>query len=199
MFAPAVPTATSTTSYVFDLDDVLLPTTRLFAQPHARRWLHSFKQTDDVRTTCIGYQKLVQPNPLLAHYIRQLRGAKYVLTNASRVHAYASLGALGLHRLVEGQLDANSGTALKPAAAPYLTMQRIVQQQHPHNTASASHNIVFFDDRPENHIVPKRLGWTTVWVYGALDAGTVREHEHAHWIDLRFSTVEAALAYFVGR
>ncbi len=70
MFAPAVPTATSTTSYVFDLDDVLLPTTRLFAQPHARRWLHRFKQTDDVRTTCIGYQKLVQPNPLLARALK---------------------------------------------------------------------------------------------------------------------------------
>ena len=185
------------TAYVFDLDDVLLPTTRLFAQPHARRWLHSFKQTNNVRTTCIGYQKLVHPNPLLVHYVRQLRGAKYVLTNASRLHAYASLGALGLHRLVEGQLDANSGTALKPAAAPFLAMQRIVQQQQQH-TAAAPH-IVFFDDRPENHLVPKRLGWTTVWVYGALDAGTVREHEHAHWIDLRFSTVEAALAYFVGR
>ena len=109
------------TAYVFDLDDVLLPTTRLFAQPHARQWLHSFKQTNNVHTTCIGYQKLVQPNPLLVHYVRQLRGAKYVLTNASRLHAYASLGALGLHRLVEGQLDANSGeahpTQIKPSPA----------------------------------------------------------------------------------
>ena len=58
--------------------------------------------------------------------------------------------------------------------------------------------MVFFDDRVENHLVPKRLGWTTVWIYGCLS-----ERERSGYtvipshVDLAFATIEEALRHFL--
>lgn len=192
--------------YIFDLDDVLMPTTALFNQPGVREWLNSFYRTNQMAHIASGYQRVLHPNPTLIHYLHQLPGQKHVLTNASRAHAYASLQALGLHTYVQSVVDADHGMALKPDAAPYVHLQNtlLAAAHSAQATHSAQHGtvrprIVFFDDRVENHQVPKQLGWTTVWIYGAVEAAERARYRGvvpAH-VDVAFATIEEALRYFV--
>lgn len=185
--------------YVFDLDDVLMPTTALFNQPGVREWLSTFYRTNQLSQIAAGYQRVLHPNPTLIHYLHQLPGQKHILTNASRAHAYASLQALGLHTYVQSVVDADQGIALKPDPAPYHHLQNMLLRQYeglPPETTRP--RIVFFDDRIENHYAPKRLGWTTVWIYGAVDARERARHQviPTH-VDVAFATIEEALRYFV--
>ena len=196
-------------AYVFDLDDVLMPTTALFEQPAVREWINMFLSSNDFQQICNGYQRVVLTNPRLIQHMHMLNGPKFVLTNASRVHAHASLNALGIGKCFEGQLDATHGLPMKPHEAPFRYMQNFViahmkQTLLPLNGKNVHTNkfrIVFFDDRIENHIAPKRLGWTTVWIYGAIPADERIPYQRniPHYIDMAFVTVEAALSYFVSR
>lgn len=183
--------------YVFDLDDVLLPTSTLFSQPAVRDWIESHALTQDMNQTLAGYQQVVHPNPRLIQQLGQLRGHKYILTNASRTHAHAATHALGIARFIVGQIDATHGLELKPHYEPYENMTRFVHSVQKHRPEQV-YRIVFFDDRVENHVVPKQLGWTTVWIYGALPNQERGRHMHCtpHHIDMSFETVEQALGYF---
>lgn len=187
------------TIYVFDLDDVLMQTTALFSQAGVREWLDAFYHTNQISQIAAGYQRVLHPNPTLIHYMHQLSGQKHILTNASRTHAYASLQALGLHSYVHSVVDADNGMALKPDAAPYVHLQNTLLRQYDTVGAGATRpRIIFFDDRLENHYVPKRLGWFTVWIYGALDARErARYQVIPNHVDVAFATIEDALRYFV--
>lgn len=196
------------TVYVFDLDDVLMPTTALFQQPGVREWLNNAYGSQQMQRIAFAYQRVLHPNPTLIHYLHRLPGQKHVLTNASRIHAQAALSALGLEPYVQSVVDANQGFPLKPNPTPYTYLQNTIVQQLQRHVAypprsAAAHaalrpRMVFFDDRVENHLVPKRLGWTTVWIYGCLS-----ERERSGYtvipshVDLAFATIEEALRHFL--
>ena len=202
------PPARAPTVYVFDLDDVLMPTTALFQQPGVREWLNNAYDSQQMQRIAFAYQRVLHPNPTLIHYLHRLPGQKHVLTNASRVHAQAALSALGLEPYVQSVVDANQGLPLKPNPMPYTYLQNTIVQQLQRHLAypprsPAAHaalrpRMVFFDDRVENHLVPKRLGWTTVWIYGCLS-----ERERSGYtvipshVDLAFATIEEALRHFL--
>lgn len=194
----------SNTAFVFDLDDVLLPTTALFDAPGVRDWLRPFWATRNLSRITAGYHRVVHPNPLVIHLLQQLQGPKFILTNASRVHAYSSLTALGLLPYFISQLDADHGLSLKPHASPYVRMQDVVrahmEQRRQFPYVGHGPHIVFFDDRVENHVVPKRMGWTTVWIYGAVMPDELRRYASLPpQIDVAFQSVEQALQHFAQR
>lgn len=191
-------------AFVFDLDDVLLPTSALFHQDQVREWLRACCRSNDHQRVLYGYQRVVHPNPSLIHYLHQLQGPKFVLTNASRLHAEASLRALGVRPHMVQQIDADDQFPLKPHIQPYTQMHGLVQQHLARQRAfpiigDRGPSIVFFDDRVENHVAPKQLGWTTVWVYGAVPPEELaRQSVIPAFVDVAFATVEEALRYFVG-
>ena len=115
------------TVYVFDLDDVLMPTTALFQQPGVREWLNNAYGSQQMQRIAFAYQRVLHPNPTLIHYLHQLPGQKHVLTNASRIHAQAALYALGLEPYVQSVVDANQGFPLKPNPTPYTYLQNTKQ------------------------------------------------------------------------
>ena len=187
------------TAYVFDLDDVLLQTSRLFSQPHVRNWIETHARTNDEAHTVAGYRQVIQPDSRLHHQLQQLQGHKFILTNASREHAHASLHALGIVKNFIGQIDATHDMALKPHNEPYYHMNTFVQNVCADRNQSPPHRVVFFDDRIENHQEPKRMGWTTVWVYGAIDSCERSNmlHQVPEYVDMSFATIHDALDYFV--
>lgn len=169
--------------FVFDLDDVLLQTTSIFASPTV---IHTIRSTPDIVQ---AYKQCISPDPELYRKLQLLRGPKFILTNASRAHAYASIQALHLQPFFVGQLDADSGTQLKPASDAYVHMQHIINQQIP----TTDKLLIFFDDRVENLIVPHQMGWVTVWIEPRSVPLTKPDH-----VSFAFANVNDAISFFIG-
>ena len=117
-----------------------------------------------------------------------LRGPKFILTNASRLHAYASIQALQVQSFFVGQLDADSGIQLKPSYNAFINMQNIVNRQIP----TEDKQIVFFDDRLENLVAPSRMGWITVWI-----KPQALEVHKPFYVSFVFSSVHEALSFII--
>jgi HAD superfamily hydrolase (TIGR01509 family) len=180
--------------YVFDLDDVLLQTSRLFA-PHRHALFAKLRQADAPGTIAI-YERIVRPDPELTHSLRQLGAPMFVLTNASRLHAYASMKALGIHELFVGQLDADSGMRLKPHLSAYTNMQQIVTRYFTQYNATPP-QVVFFDDRLENLVQPHRMGWITIWIHPEADVSSSSHTMPSSipYVSYRFGSIAQALHF----
>lgn len=182
--------------YVFDLDDVLLPTSTLFSQPRVQAILQSLNRAQAPHVHA-AYQQFVVPDPMLVHRFTSLMGDRLILTNGSRSHAVASTHALGLLPYLHGIVDANSGVGLKPDTGPYARIELLLRNKYashlPITESVQLPPIVFFDDRLENHINPKQRGWTTVWITSVLPTMV------PSYVDFAFTNVHAALEHFLVR
>lgn len=196
MFAPPSRLSPPPPVYVFDLDDVLLPTSTLFSQPRVQAILQSLNRAQAPHVHA-AYQQFVEPDPMLVHRFTSLVGDRLLLTNGSRSHAVASTHALGLLPYLHGIVDANSGVGLKPDNGPYARIELLLRNKYaPHAPLTESVQlppIVFFDDRLENLIKPKRRGWTTVWIT------SVHPKMVPSYVDGAFPNVHAALEHFLTR
>ena len=179
--------------YVFDLDDVLLPTTQLFSQSHVRNALSNtpIYNNNDIFQL---YHSFVHPNLALIQALHRLDNPKFVLTNASRGHANASLRALCIQQYFSGQLDANSGYPIKPHAQMYQVMHNHIIHNVARQDNYSNVQIFFFDDKIENLIEPRLLGWTTVWICG--DTNVNNNNNIPSFINYIFHTIEQALQFF---
>lgn len=189
--------------YVFDLDDVLMPTDALFAHPRVRTILQSLRGDDS--QTHLAYQQFIGRDPLLTYRLNALRGDRYLLTNGSRMHALASTHALGVYPYLHDVVHAQSGYGLKPQAGPYHRIEALVRARHaghvPLDQPVALPPIVFFDDRLENLVYPKQRGWTTVWIPPAAEHAAMMGSDGSRrvppYVDYSFPNVYAALEYFL--
>lgn len=174
--------------FVFDLDDVLLPTTSLFQRPSVYRTLQQMPNRS-LQTVMQTYQTFIHPDMHLIQCLHQLHGPKYLITNASRNHASASINALCITQYLQGQLDADCNMPLKPHKHMYQAMQDHITQSIPNQPLQ----IVFFDDKIENLIEPRLLNWVTVWICGTHDIGN---RTIPSFINYVFRTVHEALLFF---
>lgn len=178
--------------FVFDLDDVLLPTTELFSKPTVRNALARTPVYNDNDVFRL-YHSFVHPNLALTQALHRIHSPKFILTNASRAHANASLRALCIQQYFTGQLDANSGYAIKPNIQIYQAMHNHITRNVIRRYNTSSVQILFFDDKVENLIEPRLLGWTTVWIYG----NTFSHNQPLpSFIQYSFQTIEHALQFF---
>lgn len=182
--------------YIFDLDDVLMPTEALFSQPrvkeilrsnHTRRSIHTFQ----------AYRQFIREDAGLVRRLNKLRGERYLLTNGSQNHALASLHALGIASCFVDMVHANSGVGLKPNQGPYALMEHVIRHRYaPHvplHQPAQLPPLIFFDDLVENHEHPKQRGWTTVWIYPYATNNTLKPY----YVDYVFPNVYVALEYFL--
>ena len=175
--------------FVFDLDDVLLPTTQLFSQPYIQNALAKtplYNENDVFRL----YHSFIHPNLALTQSLHRLHYPKFILTNASRAHAHASLRALCIHHYFNGQLDANSGYAIKPNPQIYQAMHNHIMRNVVPRFNTKHVQIFFFDDKLENLLEPRLLGWTTVWIYGHMNP---HQQNIPSFVNFYFQTIEQAL------
>lgn len=178
--------------FVFDLDDVLLPTTNLFQQPHIRHILSRLHSSSD--SIVRAYQSFIHPDMQLIHLLHQLRGLKFLITNASQRHAQASMEALCISRYFQAQLNANSNLPLKPNPQMYQVMHNHIVR----GLANRPAQIFFFDDRIENLIEPRLLNWNTVWIFGTTTQNThqAQRQNRPSFVNYAFPTIHDALRYF---
>ena len=200
---PTTASASTLPVYVFDLDDVLMPTDALFAQPRVRAILHSLNK-EDYPQFHAAYQQFVARDPLLIYRLSALRGDRYLLTNGSQAHALASTHALGVYPYLRDVVHAQSGYGLKPQAGPYHRIETIVRARHavhvPLDQPAALPPIVFFDDRLENLVYPKQRGWTTVWIPPSAAQAEMGDNgflQPPAYVDYTFPNVYVALEYFL--
>lgn len=188
--------------YVFDLDDVLMPTNALFALPRVRAMLQALNRGDVSQTHAV-YRQFVSHDPLLVHRLGALNGERYLLTNGSQSHAEAATQALGVYPYLRNIVHAQSGCGLKPDPGPYTRIEALLRHHYAGDVSLHEPitlpPIVFFDDRLENLVYPKRRGWTTVWIpsaheYHQLHQGGFRAPPYADFV---FPTVYVALEYFL--
>lgn len=179
--------------YVFDLDDVLLPTTQLFQQPHVRQRLAHIQSHPE--TIIQAYQSFIHPDMHLIHLLHQSTACpKYLITNASRGHARASLDALCITRYFQGQLDATCNMRLKPHSQMFRAMHNHIINQYSNRRLQ----IFFFDDRIENLIEPRLLNWNTVWIFGTTRHQYNNNNQQSlpSFVNYAFPTIHAALQFF---
>jgi HAD superfamily hydrolase (TIGR01509 family) len=182
-----------TDAYIFDLDDTLMPTNTIFAQPRNRMLLATLAPhggPDREAHVQQVYQSIVPHDPYLAYLLAQLAGPKYMFTNGTRMHARCAMNALGIATAFEGQLDRDGTNGeLKPSPRVFATMARSVQQ-----CCRDCGRVVFLDDQLNNLQQGKRFGWHTVWV-----------HPHARarpmppGVDVGFDSIYSALIYLTQR
>lgn len=175
--------------FVFDLDDVLLPTTSLFQQPHVRQRLQNIRTLTTPATINQLYQSFIHPDMCLIQCLHNIQAPKFIITNASRNHARASLNALCIAQYFQAQLDADSHMPLKPHKQMYEAMHNHILQALPNQSLQ----IIFFDDKIENLIEPRLLNWVTVWICGNQ---TPNHGVVPSFIMYVFPTVHEALQFF---
>ena len=190
--------------YVFDLDDVLMPTEALFSHPQVQTILNSLNRDDDSQTHLV-YQQFIARDLLLTSRLNALRGDRYLLTNGSRMHALAATHALGVYPYLHDVVHAQSGYGLKPQVGPYHRIESIVRSRHarhvPIDQPVALPPIVFFDDRLENLVYPKQRGWTTIWITPAAEHAAMMGSDGSRrvppYVDYTFPNVYTAIEYFL--
>lgn len=182
--------------YIFDLDDVLMPTGAMFSQPHVQGLLRSIPKQDTINTYST-YQQIIHKDLKLNKLLAELKSDRYLLTNGSQLHALASLHALGISDYFINMVHSNSGVGLKPNQGPYALMEHVIRNRYaPHvplHQPAQLPPFVFFDDRVENHEHPKQRGWTTVWIYPYATNNILKPH----YVDYVFPDIYVALEYFL--
>ena len=112
-------------TYVFDLDDTLLSTSRLFTTSIAKKYLQNMGDRN-IYNYLNTYQKIIPQDPVLIKQLIELNGKKYLFTNGSRMHGYCGMASLGIAPYFTGQLDSDSSNVLKPTPSIYHLLEKAV-------------------------------------------------------------------------
>ena len=175
--------------FIFDIDDTLLPTSKLpFLQNINNLYqsaLNPITRNNASLNLAELYQQNISYDVKLVSLLDKLNGKKYIITNASRVHAILSLKNQGILDKFNGIIDANSVSSLKPNIEPYFKSLQMLSPE------DRFQNIIFMDDIIQNLLIPKKLGWITYHIYG--DA----PKSNTTWVDYNFKTIYQALNYTI--
>lgn len=198
--------------FVFDLDDTLMPTSKLITNS-VENDLRILQNTNDTESVKLYYKNLIKRDGLLNSLLRMLNGPKVILTNSSGYHASFSLQALDIHQNFVDVLNANRlHFVTKPNVNAYITTEFLIKKLDP----CLVWRFVFFDDIKENLIAAKRLGWITVYINKNMlltgNGSLLNEITHCvsgggkntppnqtdnGFIDFQFSDIYNALDYFI--
>ena len=167
--------------FVFDLDNTLIDTNIIFSKENIRnQTANSFE----------FYKKNIYHNPTYkktALLIKKLKGPKLLMTNASRMHGYYAVKALGLDTYFIGQVDRDSGYGIKPYHGMYMKVNDVASKI---NSSIVNRRIIFFDDLKENLKTAKTYNWITVLI-------SPHEELNCQYIDFKFTSIHNALLFFI--
>jgi len=156
-----------TTKYVFDLDHTLYNEKECTESTNSKTYYNSFKT-----------------KPFLNQLLKAIPYKKYILTNATKLHAEDVLKRLGIEKHFHKTLSTDMvNNSLKPELPIYLAaMQEF--------GIKPNDNVYFFEDQPDNLETAKtEFGWNTVLL-------TDRKMKKPKYVDFMFPKVEDALLFF---
>ena len=175
----------------FDLDNTLLNTDSLTFLNHIgpiyQKLNNQNLRKQSIQQIVDNYRKNIPYNQKLSKLLEDIKYPKYIITNASRIHAVLSLKSLGINHHFLGGIDANhlNRYHLKPSFHPYILAMKMA------NINQKKQKCIFFDDIEPNLIIPKKLGWITILI------GTVYpKSKKPLYIDYCFSNIYKALIFF---
>lgn len=177
--------------YVFDLDDTLLMTSKLFTPDVISTKLQTCKTKKQLQ---MAYHEIIKPQPVLNRLLHSLFNHKLIFTNSSGDHALLALQSLGIQDNFDAIINANSlQYQVKPMKEAYQQLMLYSHQIYKKKHLPLPNVYVFFDDRPENMIVAKQYGWITVYIGQPIPPVIVI----SQYMDFQFPTIENALKYFI--
>ena len=157
------------TKFVFDLDLTLYAETDYTDNISEEKYYNSFRNKNFVR-------KL----------LKQLKGNKYILTNANLSHASLVLDKINLMNVFDDIISSDMVNSYKPYRIIYDTAIKEFN-------ISNKDKVYFFEDQADNLKTAKKLyNWTTILI-------SPEKTRKANYIDYKFSTIEEALLFFIVR
>ena len=182
--------------FFFDLDNTLMPTNSFSFLSKLNYSFHNLHNNPDNKSYYIdeitnNYRKHIKRDLKLFNLLSQINYPKYIITNGSRIHCMLSLKNLGIMNLFKGGVDSNSIQyhQLKPNIYPYLAAMEMSKME------PQTDKCVFFDDIPDNHLLPKvKLNWITVLI-----GKMYTDKEKPYFIDFCFPNIYQALIFFIQR
>lgn len=107
----------------------------------------------------------------LARWLQSIQGRRFVFTNAREDWAQMGLKSMGIEDCFEGVFDLEFFNWLgKPSPEVYRSLSAELDLNQ--------RKVLFFDDKLENLIPAREMGWLTVWIRGAQNG----DESQAHWV-----------------
>ena len=100
---------------------------------------------------------IVHPNNKLTESLKNLKGKKFIFTNANKKHANIILDKLQISDLFQGIFDIKMANYIpKPEIEPY---EKLIETYKIN-----PHRAIMFDDIAKNLVPASKIGFITVWI-----------------------------------
>lgn len=179
-------------NFIFDIDDTLYQNQTL-KKPLNNDVFHLYylfskekyykKKYSILEKIILRYQQTFQYDEYLDTLMKNIPYPKHVITNSRNIHCFTTLHLLGIQKHMNIILTADTQPLMKPYLMIYKHFEHLNQKNYQN---------IFFDDRPENLIIPKKLGWITVLINPII----YKKKSILSKIDYIFPNIYQALEYF---
>ena len=177
-------------NFIFDIDDTLYQNLKL-RNPLSKDIFYMYylfsQETNSIKKYAIlqkiilRYQQTFKYDSYLDTLMTKIPYPKHVITNSRNIHCFTTLHLLGIKKHMNIILTAETQSVMKPHYKVY---------QHFEMLNKKNYQNIFFDDRPENLLIPNKLGWITVLI-------TTQIYKNKNtFINYIFTDIYQALEYF---
>ena len=181
-------------NFIFDIDETLYQNEKL-KKPLSQDLFQMYyffsveknykKKYSILEKIVLRYQKSFQYDKYLDTLMKKIPYPKHIITNSKNIHCFTTLQLLGMRKHMGIILTAETQPLMKP---------NIMIYKHFENLNQNNYQNIFFDDRPENLLVPNKLGWITVLINPLICKK--KKNGHLNHIDYIFPDIYQALEYF---
>lgn len=178
-------------NFIFDIDETLYQNKKL-KKPLSEDLFQMYyfysveknkkKKYQILEKIILRYQQSFQYDQYLDTLMKKIPYPKHVITNSKNIHCFTTLQLLGIKKHMGIILTAETQPLMKPNIMIYKHFEQLNQKNYQN---------VFFDDRPENLIIPNKLGWITVLI-----DPQIYKRKNTYHIDYIFKNIYQALEYF---
>ena len=175
-------------NFIFDIDDTLYQNKKL-TKPLSQDIFHLYylynneknkkKQINILEKIVLRYKKSFQYDYKLNQLIKNIPYPIHIITNSRNIHCFTTLYLIGIIKKCKVILTAETQQQMKPYPQVYNYFEKLQNNNYKN---------IFFDDRPENLIYPKKKGWITVLIND--------KSYKTNYIDFVFPDIYQALEFF---
>jgi HAD superfamily hydrolase (TIGR01509 family) len=178
-------------NFIFDIDDTLYQNRKL-KKPLTNDVFHMYylfsqeknsrKKYAILEKIILRYQQTFKYDQYLDTLMKKIPYPKHIITNSRNIHCFTTLHLLGMKKHMNIILTAETQPLMKPYPMIYKHFEHLNQKNYQN---------IFFDDRPENLVIPNKLGWITVLI-----TPQIYKTKNTYHIDYVFKDIYQALEYF---
>ena len=179
-------------NFIFDIDNTLYQENNLKIPFSNDLWLlysqftkekNQKKKHKIFEKIVLRYKKTFQYDYKLNKLLETLPYQKHIITNSKNIHCFTTLYLLGILKNFNVILTAETQSKMKPYPLVYNYFEKLKKNNNKN---------IFFEDRIENLIYPKKLGWITVLIDPYIYSNQIK----VNYVDFVFPDIYKALEYF---